>query len=343
MSEAKGNSNVRVAVRVRPFSEREIKGGEKCIVRVEKQRIAVLDPAVFIVDRQREEYESNASTAAAWEKHYDFDYSYWSFQSSDPHYISQENVFDTLGDGCITNALQGYNCSIFAYGQTGSGKTYSMMGPDGGTAKDVPESELGLVPRMCRKIFELRGKASTIGPLLQAVVCSYMEVYNEQVFDLLVQPNGDAHKKHLKVREHPTRGVYVEGLLATEVHTYKDVELLLAQGGQMRTTAAHNLNNFSSRSHAVFQLLLHTTEDVQLEQTEGRVSEGRAEGRVSEGRAEGRVSEGRVSTAARSLATQRKSKVYLIDLAGSERAKSTGVTGERLREASNINRWALRV
>jgi hypothetical protein len=140
----------------------------------------------------------------------------------------------------------------------------------------------------------------------------------------------------------------VEGLLSTEVHAYQDVEALLEQGGAMRTMAAHNLNNFSSRSHAVFQLLLHTTESVPVGRpplaaptavTPGKEGAGPAgEDRITT--TLGRTSPpGRAaSPAARSLSSQRKSKLYLIDLAGSERAKSTGCTGERLREASNINR-----
>ncbi|GCC36624.1 hypothetical protein chiPu_0015119 [Chiloscyllium punctatum] len=205
--------------------------------------------------------------------------------------ICQDIVFKCLGENLLQNAFQGYNACIFAYGQTGSGKSYTMMG-----SKDKP----GLIPRLCSKLFE-RALQEANEEQTFTVEVSYMEIYNEKVRDLL-DPKGSRHT--LKVREHKVLGPYVDGLSKLAVTSYKDIESLMSEGNKSRTVAATNMNEESSRSHAVFNIILtHTLYDLQSGTSGEKVS-----------------------------------KLSLVDLAGSERAAKSGAAGDRLKEGSNINK-----
>ncbi|CAI9588612.1 unnamed protein product [Staurois parvus] len=206
-------------------------------------------------------------------------------------FAGQDVVFQCLGENILQNAFEGYNACIFAYGQTGSGKSYTMMG-----TADQP----GLIPRLCSALFERTQKEET-DELSFKVEVSYMEIYNEKVRDLL-DPKGS--RQSLKVREHKVLGPYVDGLSKLAVTSYKDIESLMSEGNKSRTVAATNMNEESSRSHAVFNIILtHTITDVQSATSGEKVS-----------------------------------KLSLVDLAGSERATKTGAAGERLKEGSNINK-----
>ena len=172
-------------------------------------------------------------------KTFNFDHSFWTFDEQDPHYAKQEDVFDNLGVDVLDNAFSGYNACVFAYGQTGSGKTYTMMG-----AQDNP----GINPRICTSLFD-RMVENTNKDLSFKVEFSFMEIYNEQVRDLLtVNPK---KRKELKVREHKVLGPYVEGLTKLAVADYASIETLMHEGNKSRTTAATAMNAESSRSHAV--------------------------------------------------------------------------------------------
>uniref|UniRef100_A0AAQ6A111 Kinesin-like protein n=1 Tax=Amphiprion ocellaris TaxID=80972 RepID=A0AAQ6A111_AMPOC len=161
-----------------------------------------------------------------------FDYCYWSVDPAEPHYASQEEVFQDLGVSVLSGASEGYNVCLFAYGQTGSGKTYTMMG--------TPES-IGLTPRICQDV------VSSFCP------CSFLEIYNERVRDLL---RGGEQKKRasLKVREHPDKGPYVQDLSQHVVSGCKQAMDLLEEGIANRITAATHNHDASSRSHAIFTI-----------------------------------------------------------------------------------------
>jgi kinesin family member 1 len=221
---------------------------------------------------------------------FEFDYSYWSFDPEDPLFITQEKVFEDLGCQMLDHAFEGYNVCIFAYGQTGSGKTYTMMGYD--EAK-------GLIPRLCTELFN-RVAANKDADLTFNNEVSYMEIYCERVRDLLNPKNTG----NLRVREHPVLGPYVEDLSKVAVESYDDINRLMEEGNQARTVAATNMNETSSRSHAVFTLVM----------TQRRVDPETK--RVGE----------------------KVARISLVDLAGSERASSTGATGDRLKEGANINK-----
>ena len=184
---------------------------------------------------------------------------------------------------------------IFAYGQTGAGKSYTMMG------KPSDSEQAGIIPRLCNDMFRRVAAAGTDDPAIQySVEVSYMEIYCERVRDLLNPANTD----NLRVREHPLLGPYVEDLTKLAVQSYADVSDLMDEGNKARTVASTNMNETSSRSHAVFTLLF----------TQRRLDPDTK------------------------LSGAKVSKISLVDLAGSERANATGAEGTRLKEGAMINK-----
>ena len=171
-------------------------------------------------------------------KVFKFDHSYDSSNLASDGFASQEVIYNDLGAGLLDRAFDGYNCCIFAYGQTGSGKSHTMMGKD----------DKGLIPRICDALFN---RLNSLTDVSCRVECSYLEIYNEKVRDLL-----SPRSTSLRVREHPSTGPYVEDLSKMAVASYNDVERLLDQGTKSRTTASTAMNETSSRSHAVFSITL---------------------------------------------------------------------------------------
>ena len=156
---------------------------------------------------------------------------------------TQEMVYNATAKEIVEDVLCGYNGTIFAYGQTGAGKSYTMMGR-------LEPGQKGIIPQMCGALFE---RVATAGHTEATVEVSYMEIYCERVRDLLNPKN---KKSDLKVREHPLLGPYVEDLSKLVVKEYADVDRLIDEGNKARTVAATNMNETSSRSHAVFTLVL---------------------------------------------------------------------------------------
>ncbi|XP_015018840.3 kinesin-like protein KIF13A isoform X4 [Drosophila mojavensis] len=273
------SDKIKVAVRVRPFNRREIELGTKCIVEMEKQQTILQNPPTL------EKMERKQPKTFA------FDHCFYSLNPEDDSFASQETVFDCVGRDILDNAFQGYNACIFAYGQTGSGKSYTMMGS---------QENKGIIPRLCDKLFSAIANKST-PELMYKVEVSYMEIYNEKVHDLLdPKPN----KQSLKVREHNVMGPYVDGLSQLAVTSYQDIDNLMTEGNKSRTVAATNMNAESSRSHAVFSVVLT---QILTDQATG-------------------------------VSGEKVSRMSLVDLAGSERAVKTGAVGDRLKEGSNINK-----
>ncbi|KAJ1983306.1 hypothetical protein H4R34_001361 [Dimargaris verticillata] len=270
---------ITVAVRCRPLNSRELARGAVNLIRMEGNQTIITKPV-----------DPKDPKAKPEPKAFTFDHSYWSVDKNDSTYASQEAVFSDLGCTLLDHAFEGYNTCIFAYGQTGSGKSYTMVGYG---------EERGLTPMTCGELFE-RINANTNPNLKFNVEVSYIEIYCERVRDLL-NPNS---KGNLKVREHPSLGPYVEDLSKMVVTSHKDIEDLMVLGNKARTVAATQMNATSSRSHAVFTIILTQTRfDVET-----------------------------------SLSTEKVSRVSLVDLAGSERANSTGAKGTRLKEGANINK-----
>uniref|UniRef100_A0A0R3TYA5 Kinesin motor domain-containing protein n=1 Tax=Rodentolepis nana TaxID=102285 RepID=A0A0R3TYA5_RODNA len=169
-------------------------------------------------------------------------------QPSDPLFASQSKIYEEIGVEALEHALEGYNVCVFAYGQTGSGKSYTMMG------KPDDQKHMGLSPRLCRDLFiRLEKIKKDRGLDYQSIVeLSYMEIYCERVRDLL-NPYG---KSNLRVREHPVYGPYVEDLSRCAVQSFDEINELMEAGNMSRTVASTNMNEASSRSHAVLTLLV---------------------------------------------------------------------------------------
>ncbi|UJR22741.1 hypothetical protein I4U23_025773 [Adineta vaga] len=279
--------SVKVAVRVRPFNEREKDRKAKLIIHMNGKSTFITDPR----------------SSSDEQKQFSFDYSYWSHDgfielpsgklepnNSSSLYANQQKVFDDLGHDVLKNAFEGFNCSLFAYGQTGSGKSFSMIGYG---------INRGIVPIACDQLFQQieEKKSSTIR---FEVAVSMMEVYNEQVRDLLTR---NFPKGGLTVRQHPTSGhFYPQGLCIVPVGSYADIERRIIGGTENRTIAATNMNTTSSRAHTIVTIYFDQIIKNDLEDT------------------------------------KKTSVINLVDLAGSERISNTGVTGDRLKESTNINR-----
>ncbi|XP_031142476.1 kinesin-like protein KIF1B isoform X16 [Sander lucioperca] len=271
-------ASVKVAVRVRPFNSREMGKDSKCIIQMQGNTTTILNP--------------KAPKEPA--KTFSFDYSYWSHTTpEDPSFASQNLVYNDIGKEMLAHAFEGYNVCIFAYGQTGAGKSYTMMGKQ-------EEGQEGIIPMLCEDLFEKINEESNKEELAYSVEVSYMEIYCERVRDLLNPKN----KGNLRVREHPLLGPYVEDLSKLAVTSYTDIADLMDAGNKARTVAATNMNETSSRSHAVFTIVF--TQKKHDSETD--------------------------------LSTEKVSKISLVDLAGSERADSTGAKGTRLKEGANINK-----
>ena len=282
--------SVKVAVRVRPYNSREkAEGAELCV-------------------------QMTGNTTKIWnketgyEKEFNFDYSYWShdgftedpasgvLRKSSPSsiYADQQTVFNDLGVEVLDNAWNGYNVCLFAYGQTGSGKSYSIVGYG---------ANKGIIPITCEEVFS-RIKQPQTKKVDYQVEVSMLEIYNEQIQDLLTPP-ANREKGGLKVRENPKTGVYVEGLKKMTVNSYAEISAVLDKGNEHRTVGATQMNATSSRAHTVLTI---TFTQMFYDESTGKP------------------------------VNRKQSDINLVDLAGSERAGKTGATGDRLAEGSNINK-----
>ncbi|NXE45523.1 KIF15 protein, partial [Casuarius casuarius] len=211
---------------------------------------------------------------------------------------TQESVFSGVAKSIVESCMNGYNGTIFAYGQTGSGKTFTMMGP--ADSDNFTHSLRGVIPRSFEYLFFLieREKEKAGSGKSFLCKCSFIEIYNEQIFDLL-----DSASAGLFLREHIKKGVFVDGaveqVLSSAAEAY---QVVLTTGWRNRRVASTSMNRESSRSHAVFTITVESMEKNN------------------------------------EIVNIRSSLLNLVDLAGSERQKDTHTEGLRLKEAGNINR-----
>jgi kinesin family protein 18/19 len=271
-------TRITVVVRVRPANEREILSAHGNVVHVLDDRVLIFDPPGERIHRQT--FLQN-SQGRAKNLHFGFD------KVLAPS-CTQSDVFDVIKRAIFSEhdgLLDGFNCTVFAYGATGSGKTFSMAG--------TPENP-GVMARAVEYIFaalEQQGRRAKLK-------LSYLEIYNEQIRDLLV-PNEDPNKE-LKICEDPEGGITVTHLASCYPETTQQVLELIQIGNNRRTQAVTESNPVSSRSHAVCQIVVENCEELP-----------------------GFVSDHPIG------------KLSLIDLAGSERATTN--TGIRLKESAKIN------
>ncbi|XP_017854582.1 kinesin-like protein KIF14 [Drosophila busckii] len=307
-------SNMIVAVRVRPLNAAECtRANVHNVVQVHRHNELTVQAG------------SSADASAGVSHYFSYDQVYYSCDPDRRNYADQLAVFAGTAQPLIDTAFEGYNACLFAYGQTGSGKSYSMMGIEGldDAALDgrAPHVEAGIIPRFCHELFR---RIDAVKQQLQVEVeVSYFEIYNEKIHDLLsVQamtnvPETPVQRQALKVREHPIFGPYVVDLSAHSVDSYSALRNWLAVGNSQRATASTAMNDKSSRSHSIFNIVLNLTDlssDTESSDTDS--------GTVS-------------------LRQTRRSKISLVDLAGSERINVSGSNGERIREGVSINKSLL--
>ena len=220
---------------------------------------------------------------------------------------TQDAVFEDIGKPLSAKLLQGYNCGLIAYGQTGAGKTYTMQGASDiglisaeGMTRDASR---GIIPRCLEHIFQQveEMKASSEIKNIQ-LRCSYVQIYNEQIQDLLCQDPSGSCASALNIREDPVQGTFVEGVEILDVSSAYDTYEAFCRGSKNRIVGMTAMNTESSRSHSVFILTCNVTKS----------------------------DEHTIQTTSASL--------FLTDLAGSERQKATQTDGVRLKEATNINK-----
>ncbi|XP_060056865.1 kinesin-like protein KIF17 [Erinaceus europaeus] len=259
---------VKVVVRCRPMNQREQELSCRSVVTVDGAR-----GQCFI---------QNPGAAGEPPKQFTFDGAYHVEHST-------EQIYNEIAYPLVEGVTEGYNGTIFAYGQTGSGKSFTMQGlPD-------PPASRGIIPRAFEHVFESVQCAENTKFLVRA---SYLEIYNEDVRDLL----GADAKQKLELKEHPEKGVYVRGLSMHTVHSVAQCESIMEMGWKNRSVGYTLMNKDSSRSHSIFTI------SIEIYAVDERGKDH-----------------------------LRAGKLNLVDLAGSERQSKTGATGERLKEATKIN------
>ncbi|CAK1554391.1 unnamed protein product [Leptosia nina] len=261
---------VRVVVRLRPMDQREkIDGACNCVsvdtvnstIAVTRSNISPPEPPrIYAYDAV---FDSNTS---------------------------QMDIYLQTASPIVAEVLKGYNGTIFAYGQTGTGKTYTMAG-----SNSAPELR-GIIPNSFAHIFSHIAKAKDDEKFLVCV--TYLEIYNEEVRDLL----GNNPHQSLEVKERPDIGVFVKDLTGYVVHNADELEKIMAVGNKNRHIGATAMNIESSRSHAIFSITVESSK---------KGEDGKMHVKMG--------------------------KLHLVDLAGSERQSKTQATGTRLKEATKIN------
>ncbi|XP_007459289.1 PREDICTED: kinesin-like protein KIF17 isoform X2 [Lipotes vexillifer] len=262
------SESVKVVVRCRPMNQREWE--LNC------------QPVVMVDSARGQCFIQNPGAVDQPPKQFTFDGAYYM-----DHFTEQ--IYNEIAYPLVEGVTEGYNGTIFAYGQTGSGKSFTMQGlPD-------PPCQRGIIPRAFEHIFESVQCAENTKFLVRA---SYLEIYNEDVRDLL----GTDTKQKLELKEHSEKGVYVKGLSMHTVHSVAQCERVMETGWKNRSVGYTLMNKDSSRSHSIFTI------SIEIYAVDERGKDH-----------------------------LRAGKLNLVDLAGSERQSKTGATGERLKEATKIN------
>ena len=279
-SEPASRKNFKVVVRARPPLKRELHADYREVIHV-NQRANGMTIA--------ESFDDPAYAAHT----FTFDHVY--DQDCDQKY-----VYETTAKEAVLSTLEGYNATILAYGQTGTGKTYTMEGFD-------DHARRGIIPRSVEELFDYIHNVadSSIRFLVRA---SFLQIYNENISDLL-----KPQRTNLAIRSGKKKGVFVEGLSEWVVRNPREVYGLIKRGAQIRATSYTRMNEVSSRSHAIFILIVEQNEIVV--EHEDKVK-GKKKG-IRE--------------------TFKVGKLNLVDLAGSERVSISGAVGRRLEESKKIN------
>ena len=293
-SVSSSNDNMRVAIRIRPALSREIEKDLpfRSIVITSKENktcslVEYIGAELDEAGRQKEWIQSPQM----------FQLHRFTFDEVFDIDSSQEEVYSLTAKPAVLSVLEGYNSTIFAYGQTGTGKTFTMEG----FTYDNMDSKRGIIPRTIEDIFQYIESNSNRDTKF-IIRAAYLQIYNEMISDLL-KPNST--NKNLNIREDKKKGLYVEHLSEWAVRGPNDIYALLERGASCRAIANTNMNDVSSRSHAVFMIIV-----------EQMISDSDLNGKQI-------IKVGRLN---------------LVDLAGSERTRVTGATGKQLEESKKINK-----
>ncbi|XP_068032636.1 kinesin-like protein KIF27 isoform X2 [Anomalospiza imberbis] len=258
---------VKVAVRVRPLLSKEILHNHQVCVRLVQ----------------------NAKQVIIGKDHvFTFDYVFGKNST-------QEEVYAVCIKPLLVSLTEGYNATVFAYGQTGSGKTYTIGGDH---TASVAVDERGIIPRAIQELFHHISEHRNVNFLVKV---SYIEVYKDELRDLL---DLETSVKDLHIREDEKGNTVIVGAKEFQVECADEVISLLESGNAARHTRTTQMNEHSSRSHAIFTISIHQKQSAEYQ-----------------------------NAAQDSMA----SKFHFVDLAGSERVAKTGNTGERFKESIQIN------
>eukprot|EP00391_Amoebophrya_sp_Ameob2_P013648 CAMPEP_0178984436 /NCGR_PEP_ID=MMETSP0795-20121207/1602_1 /TAXON_ID=88552 /ORGANISM="Amoebophrya sp., Strain Ameob2" /LENGTH=851 /DNA_ID=CAMNT_0020675295 /DNA_START=61 /DNA_END=2617 /DNA_ORIENTATION=- len=270
--------NIKVCIRCRPFNKRELEmQSEKCVEMPSSTQICIFDPTE----------EGGARNEFAYDR------CFWSTDDSGFEKADQVTLQQEIGEELLDNAVKGYNDTLFAYGQTGSGKTWSVIG-----GADIHGPDAGLVPRLITNLFQRMSSPEHKAMWKEKITVSYLEIYNEQLRDLLAPKPVGGHGSKL----HPTLGIFVPGMIEAAVTSDSEVMKMLDFGFSQRAVAETSMNPRSSRSHTIFTISV-TLYQGKLEKADHQLS----------------------------------SKINMVDLAGSERQKKTNAEGDHLKEGAAIN------
>eukprot|EP01114_Cavostelium_apophysatum_P001005 TRINITY_DN1086_c0_g2_i1.p1 TRINITY_DN1086_c0_g2~~TRINITY_DN1086_c0_g2_i1.p1 ORF type:complete len:968 (-),score=269.03 TRINITY_DN1086_c0_g2_i1:75-2978(-) len=248
-------SNIRVICRFRPINEREKQADLQSSKsnsgsKFQNAQITFSDTQVTISSGDSSDGSAPSSPKEA-NQTYAYDRVFWNPKTT------QLEVYEITAKPTVEDVMNGFNGTIFAYGQTGTGKSFTMFGSD--SDQDLK----GIIPRSCVDLFasieKLKGEGTET-----TVKCSFLEIYNENLFDLLNPSKTGA----LKVRETATRGVWVENLTQQNVETAEEVFSLIKEGEKSRSVSYTQMNEASSRSHTLFIL------GIQQKTSDGATKEG---------------------------------------------------------------------
>lgn len=349
-----------MVVRSRPMTEKEISNGYRQIVEMNtEQGVIELHPPNSTSNQQSASLTGSflqtngKSTNAVGSNNTNETIKRFTFDAVFDANSKQSDIYDQIMRPIVDSVLEGYNCTVFAYGQTGTGKTYTMEG----IATD--KERRGIIPNSFEHIFNHIARTTDKQYLVRA---SYLEIYQEQIRDLLIKDQG----KRLELKEKPDIGVVVDGLSSIDCKSIKEIEHVMHIGNKNRSVGATNMNERSSRSHAIFIITIEHSDVLRSSQSAGQRSRtaGVASGRPKSSKTrmtngndetnennddllsstdEIREDDSLNSSTDKDLNIKpitghiRVGKLNLVDLAGSERQYKTGTTGVRQKEAIKIN------
>ena len=238
-------------------------------------------------------------------------------------FSSQSQVYAAAIQPLVDSFLAGYNTTILAYGQTGSGKTHTM-----GTAASADgmadDGSVGIIPRVIRDIFRCVHERETTH--MHTVKVSFLEIYNEEIKDLL-NTNSSAPQPY--IREGPNNSILVANSIEEVVATAQDTVACLIRGSQCRVVGSTAMNATSSRSHAIFSIIL----------SQRKLSPPQGDNVATTSTSTASPADAVLAAGGDDEVIQ--SKFHFVDLAGSERLKRTGAVGDRMKEGININQGLL--